>query len=282
MRAAFVAVLLLGLLPLAAGQPPPQLDACRPPLITVQDVPGPFTPGRSAALVFAIENRNGPSVDAVRAAVTTSAPAGWTATPAQRELTIAPNDVAWNALAITAPNRGSGQASGNITLLVTFVCTNGEIQTSASASTGVLVEIQALSVPWPLVLGVFLVLAAGVTALGLRRLRRGVALMARTPERPVEPGKSAKFTVVVENRRGKPQRFTFLAAGVPEGWTAHLALDEVELEPGEEKTLWAILKAPPNAAPGETADVALRLESPKGARESVATRILARVVEPAR
>jgi hypothetical protein len=278
MRAAVLALLLA--LPLAAGQPPPQLDACRAPVLTVQDVTGPFRAGGSAIVQFGVENPNGPSVDAVRATVTTSAPAGWAATPAQRELTMPPNDVWFTALAITAPNRGSGQPAGNITLHVTFVCTNGEIQTSASASTVVEVEIAALSVPWPLVLGSFLVLAAGVTALGLRRLRRGVALWARTPERTVEPGKSAKFTVVVENRRGKPQRFTFLATGVPEGWSAHLALDEVELEPGEEKALWAILKAPPTAVPGAVADVALRLESPRGAREGVTTRVLARVVEP--
>lgn len=281
MRAAVLLVLLAGL-PAAVGQPPPQLDACRTPILTVQDVPGPFQPGESTALLFAIENPNGPSVDAVRATVTTSAPAGWAATPAQRELTMPPDDLFVNALALTAPNRGSGQPAGNVTLLVTFVCTNGEIQTSASASAVVEVELKALSVPWPLVLGGFLALAAGVTALGLRRLRRGVALAARTPERTIEPGKSAKFTLAVENRRGKPQRFTFLATGVPEGWTAHLALDEVELEPGEEKTLWAILKAPPTARPGEVADVALRLESPKGAREGVSARIQATVVEPTR
>lgn len=279
-RLALVALLLAA--PLAASQPPAQLDACRAPVLTMEDPPGQFDAGGSIELHFAIENPNGPSVDAVRATVTTTAPAGWTATPGQRELTMRPNDAVVNVLAITAPHRGSGQPAGNITLLVTFVCTNGEIQTSASAMAALEMELKPLSVPWPIVLGAFILLATGVAALAVRRLRRGVALTPTTPERPVEPGKSAKFTFVVENRRGKPQRFTLLATGLPVGWSAHLALDEVELEPGEEKTLWAIVKAPADAAPGTDVDVILRLESPRGARDSVATRVRARVVDAAR
>lgn len=276
-----VAPLILALAPLlfalAAAQPA-QIDACRAPVLTVEDAVDRFDAGATYTVLFAIENPNGGNADAVRATVTTTAPAGWTATPAQRELTMRPNDAIVNALSLTAPNRGSGQPEGNVTVLVTFVCTNGEIQTSASATTTLEVRLAPLSVPWPVVLTAFLVLAAGVGLLGVRRLRRGVALHARTPERGVEPGKSAKFTLVVENRRGKPQKLTFLATGLPEGWSAHLALDEVELEPGEEKTLWAILRAPLSAMPGQEADVTLRLESSKGARESVATRVRAKVV----
>lgn len=279
-RVVWAGLCVLLLPPLLAAQGTTQLDACRPPILSFQEVPRPFAPGSSVAIQFAIENPNGPHVDAVRATVTTTAPAGWSATVAQRELTMAPNDWEVDVLALTAPNRGSGQAAGSITLLVTFVCTNGEIQTSASTTQTIDVEISQLSVPWPLVLGAFAVLASGVAILGARRLRRGVSVTVSPEEKPVEPGKSAKFTVTVHNRRGKPQRLTFLATGVPEGWTTHLALEDVELEPGEEKALWVLLKAPPAAIAGTVAEVALRLESPRGAGESVATRVRARVVAP--
>ena len=277
MRGAAIAGLLLLLALPAAGAQGGQSEACRPPALSVQTLPKPLEPGASYPLTFSIENPNGPPVDAVRATVTTTAPAGWTATASPRELTLGPRDASFGALVVTAPNRGSGAATGNITLLVTFVCTHGEIQTSASATSVVEVEIRQFQAPWPVVLTAFVVLAAGVGILGVRRLRRGVGIWVQTPERAIEPGKSAKFTFLVENRRGKPQRFTLLAVGVPEGWSIHLALDTLELEPGEEKSLWAILKAPPGAAPGTTADVQLRLESPRGARESVVARVRAKV-----
>jgi len=129
------------------------------------------------------------------------------------------------------------------------------------------VEIEAFNAPWPLVLGAFAVLAGGVTVLGVRRLRRGVAINAHGKEREVAPGKSVKFTFSVENRRGKPQRLRLVPEGVPEGWTLHMALEGVDLEPGEEKTLWAILKAPFLAQPGQDVTVTLHLEDDRGVRD---------------
>jgi hypothetical protein len=272
----WAAVALLAL-PLASPQEA-QTEACRPPALSVQPLPKPLEPGASYALTFAIENPNGPPVDSVRATLTTTAPAGWAAAASPRELTLGPHNASFGVLDVTAPNRGSGAPSGNITFLVTFVCAHGEIQTSASSTSLIEVEIRQLQAPWPVILTAFVTLFAGVAALGFQRLRRGVGLHVSSPERPIEPGKSAKFTFVVENRRGKPQKLTLLAVGVPEGWSIHLALDALELEPGEEKILWAILKAPPGATPGTEADVQLRLESPRGARESLAARIRARVV----
>lgn len=277
---AVLLVLLLGP-PLVLAQGEAQLAACRAPILSIQDPPVPFDPGQSVTLLFAIENPNGRNVDGVRATVTTTAPAGWSATAAQRELTLQPNDAQVDVLAVTAPNRGSGQRAGNITLLVTFVCSNGEIQTTASTTENVPVEISPLSVPWPIVLGAFALLAGGVGALALRRLRRGVSLSVAAPEREVEPGKSVKFTLHLHNHRGRPERFTFLATGLPEGWTAHLALVDVELEPGEEKTLWVILKAPADAPVGSTVEASLRLESPRGARESTGVRVRAKVYSAA-
>ncbi|MFA5863030.1 MAG: hypothetical protein WDA16_15165, partial [Candidatus Thermoplasmatota archaeon] len=212
-RAAIITLVLLLAIPLSASQEA-QTAACRAPVLTMQPAPQPFDPGASTSVLFAIENPNGPPVAAVRATVTTTAPAGWSATPAQRELTLGPKDVSVDPLAITAPNRGSGQAHGNVTLLVTFVCTNGDIQTIASARSVLPVSIVSFQAPWPFVLTAFAALAAGVGVLAFRRLRRGVGLTSLTPARPIEPGKSAKFTFNVENRRGKPQRFHVTTLGV--------------------------------------------------------------------
>lgn len=275
-----LAVLTTVLAPGALAQPEPQSQACLPPVVHVQDSPRVVKAGSAYSLLFAIENPNGPPVEAVRATVTTTAPAGWTAVPAQRDLTLGPMNHGWNALAITTPTRGTGEMAGNITILVTFVCTSGDIQKSAFTTHAVEIAIEGFRVPWALVLGGFALLAGGVLLLGLRRLRRGVAMSTSTPERSIEPGKSAKFTFLVENRRGKPQRLHLLAEGLPEGWSLHLALTEVELEPGEEKSLWAILKAPREAPEGQDAPILLRLQAPDG-RESARLVLRARVTGPA-
>jgi hypothetical protein len=231
------------------------------------------------ALLMAIENPNVAPVESVHASITTTTPAGWTAVPAQRELTLGPQNVSLTALAVTAPHRGAGTGSGNITVLVLFVCARGDIQTSAS-STGVLaVSINAFNAPWPVVLTAFLVLAGGVIILGLRRLRRGVAIRIVGPGlREVAPAKSVKFSYIVENRRGKPQRLRVVPEGIPDGWTLHIALESLELEPGEEKALWAILKAPPQTPTGLEVSVTLHLEDTRAVRDLGSLVLHAKVV----
>lgn len=273
----WVFALLLSAAP-ALGQPL-QSEACRPPVLSVERPPQYFDPGSTRDLVTIVENPNGAPVDNVRATITTTAPAGWTAIPAQRELTLGPKNWTLTPMAVTAPNRGSGASEGNVTILVTFVCSSGDIQTSAFASDVLPVTLQPFEAPWPIVLGAFALLAGGVTILGLRRLRRGTALIPLGADRDVAPGHSVKFTFVVENRRGKPQRLKLTASGVPEGWTLHLALEKLELEPGEEKTLWAILKAPPLAKIGAEIPIALRLAGERGAEAASAT-LHAHVVSP--
>jgi hypothetical protein len=243
------------------------------------DPPRSFAPGDAYSLAFAIENPNAPPIDSVRATLVIAAPAGWTVVPAQRELTLGPKNVSFDALTIGAPNRGGGEPSGNITIHVTFVCTTGDTLTSASADATIPVVLETFQAPWPVLLTAFSLLALLVAVLGLRRLRRGVAIVPARTEREVAPGKSVKYTFRVENRRGKPQRFTLLGVGVPEGWSLHLALDEVELEPGEDKGLWAVLKCAPDAALGAEAAITLRLESPRGAREGTSATLVARVAE---
>lgn len=286
--AILAALLLAGTLlaaPPAQAQPTTtQSQGCLAPVIIVQDAPRVVRAGSSYSLLFAIENPNGPPVEAVRATVTTTAPAGWTAVPAQRDLTLGPLKENWNALAITAPTRGTGELAGNITILVSFTCTSGEIQKSSFTTHTIEAAIEGFRVPWGSVLGGFALLVLGVVVLSLRRLRRGVAMGTPTPERPIPPGKSAKFTFLVENRRGKPQSLRLVAEGVPEGWSLHLALTDVELEPGEEKSLWAILKAPGTATPGHEVDLVLRLlgkDGREGARLALKARVTPEEGRPA-
>lgn len=277
----WVWIALLLALPAALAQPQGQQEACRAPVLEVQEPPRAFEPGGSRALLMAVENPNGAPVESVRASITTTAPAGWTAVPGQRELTLGPQNVSLMTLAVTAPNRGSGAGGGNVTILVTFVCTNGDIQTSASRSSVLQVGITVFRPPWPLVLGAFAVLAGGVTVLGIRRLRRGVALRMIGPaHRDVPPSKSVKYTFIIENRRGKPQRLRLVPEGVPDGWTIHLALDSIDLEPGEEKALWAILRSPPQTPQGLEVTVTLHLEGAQGVRDLGSLTLHARVQSP--
>lgn len=284
LAALLLAGLLAALAPAAHAQAPTQSQGCLGPVVAVQEAPRVVQAGAAYSVLFAIQNPNGPPVDAVRATVTTTAPAGWTAVPAQRDLTLGPMGVNWNALAITAPTRGTGELGGNITILVSFTCTSGEIQKSAFTTETIEVAIEGFRVPWAPVLGGFALLVLGVAVLSLRRLRRGVAMSTPTPERPIPPGKSVKFTFLVENRRGKPQSLRLVPEGVPEGWSLHLALTDVELEPGEEKSLWAILKAPGSAPVGQEVDVLLRLmakDGREGARLALRARVAAEEGRPA-
>ncbi len=265
--------------PRAAAQGPE--GGCQAPILSMPDAPHTFAPGDAYSLSFAIENPNVPPIDSVRAQLITTAPSGWSVVPAQRELTLGPKNVSFDALTITAPNRGGGEPSGNITLHVTFVCTTGDTLTSSSADATIPVVLETFQAPWPVLLTAFALLALLVGVVGLRRLQQGVAIVPGRLEREVAPGKSVKYTFRVENRRGKPQRFTLLGVGVPEGWSLHLALDEVELEPGEEKSLWAVLKCAPEAPLGASAAITLRLESPRGAREGTSATLLAKVAQGA-
>ncbi len=281
MRWVLVAALALALVaaaPVSQAQPE-QAEACRAPLLTLQSPPEgfEFVAGQAVNLFFVIENPNGPPIETVRATITTTTPAGWTAAAAQRELTLGPRNVSYDVISVGAPHRGTGEPGGNITLHVTFVCTSGDVQTSSSASLVLPVVVRGFQAPWFLVLASVSALTIGVIILGIRRLRRGVAVTCASPERLVAPGKSAKFEIVVNNRRGKPQRFELAALGIPPAWQAHLALDEVDLEPGEEKTLWVLIKAPPNAHAGDEATVTLRLQNLVGSREGASTVVKARV-----
>lgn len=273
--APIVALVVASSSPLVSAQ---QSEACRPPVLLLEPTSSSFAPGSSRSLLFVIENANVDPVDTVRASVTTTAPAGWTAAPSLRELTLGRGNVSTSALAVTAPNRGTGSSAGNVTILVTFVCSSGTVQTSASASLVVPVRITTLEPPWPIVLGAFLVLAAGIAVLAVRRIRRGVGAWVNQNDRQVEPGRSAKFTFGLENRRSRPQRLHVRGVALPEGWGLHLALEQVDLEPGEEKTLWAILKAPPSARTGDSVDVALVLEEP-GGRVAAEVRLRAHVFD---
>lgn len=276
-------VLLVALaFPLVAAQSDDDgAGTCRPPRLAFPHAPRVFEPGDSYNLPFAVENPNGQHVEVARAEIKVTTPDGWTAIPARRELTMAPGTVQHNVLSITAPSRGTGAASGNITLSVTFVCTTGVVQQTSPPAEHVLdVRIRGFEAPWLVVIGAFAVLAGSVAILSLRRLRRGIVISASPAAREVEAGKSAKYTFVVHNRRGKPARYHVLPLGLPEGWTIHLALEEVELEPGEEKTLWAILRAPATAAPGQDVAFTLRLQGQRGPRDATSVSLTARVTSP--
>lgn len=279
LRVGLLALLALAsAMPLAAGQG--TSETCQPPSLAFPTARAVYAPGDTYNLPFAIENRNGAELR-VNATVQVTTPDGWTATPARRFFTIAPETVVHSVLAITAPSRGTGAPAGNITLSVTFTCQTGIVLLTSTPAEHVLgVRIRAFDAPWPLLLGGFALLALGVAIMGVRRLRRSILLSPAERNRGIEPGKSVKFTFSVHNRRGKPASYAVLVGGLPEGWTIHLALNEVDLEPGEEKTLWAIVRAPPTAPVGTQAPFAIRLQGLRGPRDAATAHLVAHVEAP--
>lgn len=278
--ALLAAVALVSLMPAAFAQGSPAQGGCQPPILEMPRAPDVFAPGGSFNLPFHVQNPNAaPTV--VNATVQVVTPDGWSATPAQRAFSLGADGIAPNLLTITAPVRGTGASLGNITLSITFTCVTGPVQKSSVPSEAVLeVRISSFQAPWSVVLAAFGILASGVGILAVRRIRRAVALRPTARERSLTAGKSAKFTFVVENRRGEPAKYRLVASGVPEGWSLHVALTDVDLEPGEEKTLWAILRAPPDASPGAVAAFTLRLLAARDAREGASVTLVGRVAPP--
>ncbi len=273
--AALVAALVASL-PTTVAQ---QEEACRRPVVLAADGPAAWEPGSRFPIQIAIENPNEAPVETVTVRAEASAPPGWSALLAWSSLTIGPGNHPLNTLTVTASQRGSGLDAGEIVVTVRFTCHHpGDLQANAQASLVLPVALAPARVPWLLVGGI--ALAAIAVAGGLyawrARLPR-VGIKAVHAERALPPGKGGQFPLVVANRRREPDGVILAVTDVPAGWSAHLAVDEIDLEPREERSLWVMVRPPPNARPGDAAALTVRATSRKNPREVAYAEVRARV-----
>lgn len=226
-------------------------------------------PGDASAIRVFV-HKDGAGV--ARATITVQAPPGWAAAPANPELVLEGNVPASTALTVLAPERGTGVTDGDVILRAAIDCPDGS---EASSAIGLRVGVAPLSPR--LLAGLAGVGVAGLGALAAWRWASrlaGIALRAPEREQTVAAGATARFRVVVENRRTVGERVTLAVAALPDGWSAVQPAPELLLEPREEKEVWLAVQAPLAARAGSSVDVVLHAalkEEPKRAAALVLT-----------
>lgn len=102
-----------------------------------------------------------------------------------------------------------------------------------------------------------------------RPLSTGLALLPTITERGVEPGGTAQFRVLLANVGDFDDNVTFLANGVPAGWSLRIGLNAstavdvaafaIALEAGQDVSLIVLATSPPDVLRGTS--VVLRLDA---------------------
>lgn len=271
------AAALFAAVPSAAAQ---QEEACRQPDIELSESPESWDPGSRFVVLVAIVNPNEPPVQSVTARVDVVPPRGWSASLARSTFTMSPQSAPVEPLTITAPQRGSGLAGGDVVVTVHFTChREGGIDASSQASATIPVELTQARVPWLLV-GVGVAAAAGAAGAvyAIRARQPKVWLKSTYAERNISAGRGAHFPIVVGNRGRQHDALTLSVDEVPDGWRAYLAAEELELEGREERNLWLRVRAPPGTPPGESRSFTVRAASRRDPRDVATVEVIARVV----
>jgi hypothetical protein len=87
----------------------------------------------------------------------------------------------------------------------------------------------------------------------------GLAVRAPEPRREMPPGGGASFPIHVANRSKERIAAQVRFVGVPEGWKIVSPPGDLALDPGRDTTLQVLLRAPPDAAPGSSAEIEVEL-----------------------
>lgn len=103
------------------------------------------------------------------------------------------------------------------------------------------------------------------------RRRRRAAVVARAPQpaKRIEPGRGVTFQVEVENPSDEPATYDLELAGIPADWSGFLAQPALEVGAGGEGAVEVLVRAPGEAAPGEGAQVTVRVARHGGGEETV-------------
>ncbi|HVL49241.1 MAG TPA: hypothetical protein VM889_11840 [Candidatus Thermoplasmatota archaeon] len=286
-----LAVVLLAILaPHAAAQAP---NCAR---VTVSATPDPvYVPrnGGDAALSVVFENA-APSPPLpggeARLKVSVAAPSGWTARIDGQDLTVPSGGRTSLTVAVKAPDGARPEERARIVVSATGSCTfpGGPATPIAlpplSTEATAIVESPAPAFGLPADLlpigGVLLALGVVATGAALVLRRRPGAILAATPEpeKAVRPGRGASFPVTLANRGRDRDTASCSVGPAPEGWSAFMTTPEVEIGPGETRTLYLMVRAPAGAPEGTEAAVRVAVRSRSSPAETQ-LEVKARVVE---
>lgn len=273
---AHLTLLLLAALLLAAA--PAAAQAACDVVTAVNPARLAHEPGQALRYNFSVLVPQGSQGGDVAIVVEGATP-GWAATVAPATfdgLTAGQNRTA--EVLVTAPPEGNPGAQAQVTITATLTCqataglplplvppTPPATATESQVLSPILAAPVAPARPAEdgngltiLLLGIgIIVLAATGAAVALRP--KGLVVRVPEPSRDIPPGGGASFGLQVENRGREGVEAAVRILGLPAGWKVISPPADLRLAPGATSTLRILLRSPPDAAPGDAADVRVEL-----------------------
>ncbi len=281
-------VATLAVMPTAHAQAP-STDTCGPLELTIAQ-PSTATPaGGTGTFTVTVENRG--RLTAIVTVVASTDAAGWRITsPSEQDASIVAAESKAYPFAVS-PDEGAA-AEASVNFLARAVCDFGPVPCTTDAppcasrsqpATGVatfapaeglrIPGLDSLALSPGLILGGGLLFVAVMLIPLLAKKRRG-GILATCPEplKLLKPGHGVNFPIQIANRGKNPLRATFTVEGEPAGWTAFMAMPDIQLAAGEMRSVWLMVRAPQTAALGDVANFTLIVQTATDERLSVRVR----------
>ncbi len=107
--------------------------------------------------------------------------------------------------------------------------------------------------------GVLLLGVVGVFAMSKRKARGGLSVRAEEVQKKIRPGRGTSFPVALANDGSEDETIMFDVGEAPAGWTAFMAVPEIVLAAGEDRTVWLMVRSPPGAPDGDRAEITVTI-----------------------
>lgn len=274
--ALLVAILLL---PVAAAQLPTPLQPCGPITLVEPTPPSePVANGEEAEV--AVSAQMGGQLGGTIAVTASTVSPGWSVTAVDDEQTVGAGNTVTFRFLVRAGDEAASDA--DVQFAASGTCDSGPAPcpgnacVPAGANTQVLVPYepgQGLAIPglddlaFPveyLIAAIVLVGLATAIPFAMKRSRGGVVADCPEPLKMVKPGLGTSFPIEVRNAAREASTTQLEVGPVPEGWSAFMPLPEVQLAAHEARSLWLMVRSPPQATNGESVDVEVRLKDNAG------------------
>ncbi|MHB8604425.1 MAG: COG1470 family protein [Thermoplasmatota archaeon] len=268
---------LLSLAPIGSAQVPAGTTDCTKIALSHLAV-SPVAPGQTVEITESIQNSG--NVDAQVSVSIRTTQGIWTADKQTATATVAAGQSASVKVIVTAPGKGGGD--GQLGFTATGTCSAGgntvpppvPVQPTTNTATDTVVLTLAPSAGFdlsqftnlsPLILvaiAATLLIVVGAI-LAMRRGGRGFLVECPEPAKPLKPGRGVSFPIELKNRGNSPDTARFEVGEVPAGWSAFMAVPELQLAAGESRTLYLMVRAPPAAREGAHVVVPILVRSMK-------------------
>lgn len=241
-----------------------------------------FEEGETRTFSFIIENTGDQEADAD--VFISDPPPGWSwpsSSPSVQSL--APGDGQERSIDVTFTGEMENDASfemvlQNIDCAVTLAGTSTNGPQTMTFTHAPLPGGDAGGLPWAwIVFGV--IVAGAVVGVPVAYQRRGarVAASVEESEKDVTAGRGTSFPVTLKNHSNDPVPVRLEITDVQEGWSALTTLPDLELGAKETRTVYMMVRAPPEAKPGDLCVAKLTVKPEGGSPTTVKT--LSRVDE---